>query len=63
MEKTTEEEVVARGQELRDTLRRLADAAEAALSTEPDMPTYEATMDEFENVVDEARQLLKEEWP
>lgn len=57
------EEVVARWTEMRSALQRLADAAEAALSTEPDMPTYEETMDEFENTLDEARQLLKEEAP
>lgn len=43
------------------TLKRLADAAEAAMSTESDMPTYESTMDEFENTLDEARQLLRGE--
>lgn len=57
------EEVAERWTEMRDTLKRLADAAEAALSTEPDMPTYEDTMDEFENMLDEARQLLKEDAP
>jgi hypothetical protein len=46
--------------DLYGTLRRLADAAEAALSSEPDMPTYESTMDEFDNTLDEARQLLRE---
>ncbi len=57
------DEVIERWTELRDALKRLADAAEAALSTEPDMPTYEATMDEFEDTLNEARQLLKEEAP
>jgi hypothetical protein len=44
-----------------DALKRLADAAEAGMGTEPDMPTYESTMDDFENALDEARQLLKNE--
>lgn len=44
-----------------DTLKRFADAAEAAMGTESDMPTYESTMDEFENTLDESRQLLRAE--
>jgi soluble cytochrome b562 len=44
-----------------DMLKRLADASEAALSTEPDMPTYESTMDDFEYALDQARDLLKRE--
>jgi hypothetical protein len=46
--------------EVRDTLKRLADAAEAAISTEPAMPTYESTMDDFENELAAARSLLGE---
>lgn len=46
--------------DVRDTLKRLADAAEAMSRTEPDKPGNEEVMDEFESVLDEARQLLRE---
>jgi hypothetical protein len=52
-----------RSAELRDALKRLADAAETAVSSEPDMPTHESSMDDFDTVLDEARQLLKEDGP
>jgi hypothetical protein len=47
--------------EHRDTMKRLADAAEAALAADPaKLGDWEETMDTFENTVDEARQLLRE---
>lgn len=40
-------------------LRRLADAAEAAVSSETDMPSHESTMDEFRDSLAEARTIVR----
>lgn len=53
---------------VRSMLKRFADAAEAAVSADAEaaasadagMPTYESTMEEFENMLAAARQLLRE---
>lgn len=45
--------------ELCDTLKRLAAAAEAVAYAQRETSEYEEIMDEFENVLDEARYLIK----
>jgi len=42
----------------RAALERLADAAEAAMSSDDDMPSHESTMTEFDDALDAARALL-----
>lgn len=48
---------IRRVESLRAALVRLADAAEAAVGSERDMPSYDSTMDEFESALHEARSL------
>lgn len=45
--------------EWKDLCRRLADALENVLSSEPDMPTYADDYHEAERVLDEARGSLE----
>lgn len=47
-------------EDLRAALSRLADAAEAAMSSDDDMPSHEGTMTEFDDALDAARALLFE---
>lgn len=44
---------------LERTLRRLADASEAAASSDPDMPSHESTVAEFDEALDAAREVLQ----
>lgn len=44
--------------ELRRALRTLADAAENLASSEPDMPSHRGTVEEFDDALDVAREVL-----
>lgn len=52
------DELGAEAEKYRSALERLVNAAEALVSSEPDMPSHEATETEYDDAIDNAKRAL-----